>query len=160
MADPLDLSDLDPSKFKEHPPKNPIAKRVSDELDNLPAIRTFHHLGRLTDTFMFIADLLDAYEPATTKIIGRKMQGVPEELATLMESAPKALIEFTVKVMESEFKEKVQQYKPWLLNQGLVMLCTILDVFLEHVVETIYFYQPKRLLTSEDARKVDLRSVI
>ena len=161
MPDHVDFSKLDPTKLDEYAKTDPIAKLVGEHLDKIPTIMTLRYFGRLTDAFLFITDLLDVYDVAKKQIVRRKTHGIAQMIRPYVTAKdPKGVIDFTVKAMEFKFEKQVQQYEPRLLNQGLVMLCTILDVFFEHVVEVIFKKEPKRLLDSEEARKVDLRSVI
>ncbi len=58
---PIDFSKLDPTKLEEYAKTDPVAQRVEKYLNEIPTIRNMTYLGRLTDTFLFIADLLDIY---------------------------------------------------------------------------------------------------
>jgi hypothetical protein len=152
---------LDPTKIDEYAKTDPIARRVSEHLDRMPTIRNFIYIGRLTDTLLFITDLLDVYHVARPQIVRRKMKGIPEMCeGYLKPDLPKATLDFLTRAMHAEFEKKVAQYEPWLLNQGLVMLCTIFDVFLEHVLEVLFTARIELLYAPDEARRIDLKTIV
>lgn len=162
MADEsIDFTNLDPSKLDEYAKTDPIALRVAEHLDKIPTIREFTYLFRLTDTLIFVNDLLDVHEAAKKQMVGRKMRGLPEIILPYVKPGlPKEAIDFIMKAMELQFEKKVTQYEPWLLNQGLVMLCTTLDVFLEHVLDVIFRGKVELLYHHEESRRLQLKNIV
>jgi hypothetical protein len=157
----FDFTKLDPTKLDEHAKTDPVARRVAEHLDKIPTIMTVRYLGRLTDTFIFITDLLDVYEVARKQMVTRKMHGIPDMLKEYVKpQTPKEGIDFLTKAVEVQFEKKVRQYEPWLLNQGLVMLCTILDVFFEHALEVIFTKHVQLMYRPDEARNIHLKTVV
>jgi len=147
MVEPSDFSKLDPALFAEYEQNDPMARRVFRVLDKLPTLFTVRYITRLADTLLFVGDTLDLYGSATDQIVNRRMRGARQLLVSYVRTtAPKELGDRFVKDLQIQFEQKVAQYPQWLLNQGLVMLCTALDVFFEHVLEVILTQRPTRLL--------------
>jgi hypothetical protein len=161
MASPIDFSKLDPTKLDEYAKADPIWQAVQDYLNTIPMVRDFSFLGRMTDTFLFVSDLLAVLRVGGPHIVRHKMQGIPEMMREFVvpEVSGDAL-DFLTKAMQTQFEEKVRQYEPWLVNQGVVMLCTLLDVYWEDTLDAIFRKQVQLLYRPDEARTIDLRQVV
>jgi hypothetical protein len=65
-----------------------------------------------------------------------------------------------LRVLEHDTSKKVDEYPRWILNQGLVILCTRFDVCLEDIVDVIYRKQIKLLYPSTEAKGISLQAVV
>jgi hypothetical protein len=163
-VDLSELFSLDPERLDEVAKGDPVKKLVDQQLDPIPTIRMLWFLGRIADIAVFVADMLDVHGAAKSQIVRRMMHGVRDSVRGHVtvekpEERDRA-VEFMTKLMETEAKKKTDQYVPWLLNQGLVMVCTTMDVYLEHVVEAIFRKRNELLYSAAEAKTVDLRRVV
>lgn len=156
-----DFSKLDPEKWDEEAEKDPLWRQLNDEYKDTPTLLDLTFLSRLVDTYVFIEDLLRVLRAVQGQIITHKMTGIPELVRKYTNpEVPVDALEFLNKAMEVQFKRKVAQYEPRVLNQGLVMLCTVLDVFLDHVVDVIYTKNVTLMLRPDDSRSIHLKDII
>ena len=158
----FDLFSLDPARLDEFAKNDPFTISVNAILDKVPTIRQVRYLSRLVDTIVFVGDMVRAYHANKPRFLQRKMAGVESmNLGQYLQpEADQRAVEFMAKVMQVEFERTIGRYEPWMLNQGLVMCCTILDVFLEHAVEVITTVKPQMLYESDDSKEIHLKRVI
>lgn len=110
------------------------------------------YLSKLGDAYIFVENTV-AYRltpDAELRMTERMTSGIKE-----MASDPKFWVgtrskEFidriSSKIEEETYKKnyaKVKNYKKWVLNYGLVMLCYIFDEFMLHTLEEILSANPK-----------------
>jgi hypothetical protein len=158
---PTDFSKLDPEKWDQAGEDDPLWRQLNDKYKNVPTLLDLTFLSRLIDSYVFIEDLLRVLRPVQAQLVNHKMTGVPELVRKYTApTLPEDTLTFLDKVMEVQFKKKVAQYESRVLNQGLVMLCTVLDVFLEHVVDVIYTAKVPLMYRPDDARKLNLQEVV
>jgi len=156
----VDFSKLDPANWEEEGQKDPLWRAINGKFKDTPTILDLTFLSRMTDTFLFVRDLLDVLHAAGPQIVRRKMLGFPDMLREFASVLPDDGQTYLTKVMEHQFEKKIERYEPWLLNQGLVMLCTALDVFFEHVVDVIYRKKINLLYRPQESRGIHLRDVV
>ena len=63
-------------------------------------------------------------------------------------------------MLEKAAETKAAQYPEWLINQGLVSLCTIFDVFLDGLVDAILAARVEILYGVAGAKNVDLKRLV
>jgi hypothetical protein len=164
MDDLSELLSLTPEEVEERSKTDPVLRRANELLDSYPTIRMIWYFGRLADAFVFIRDMLDVHAAAKSALLTRMMHGVSDlvEPYVLGDTPAKKTqaVEFARRLMEHEMRKKVDNYELWLLNQGLVALCTIMDAFLEHVVETVFKHRVELLYSAAEARAVDLKNIV
>lgn len=109
-----------------------------------PHIRMFFFIGRILDTSQYTGDMLDLHTAGKAALKNRMMKGFPEVILdipgafTITEEPERSIaIEGMTKQYEESVQKKIAHYKKWILSQGLVAACTILDTFLEEYFETI-----------------------
>lgn len=62
--------------------------------------------------------------------------------------------------MREENLKTVQDYKPLLLNQNLVMLCTIMEMFFIHILDIILKIEPRTIISLAEEKNIDLKQII
>lgn len=132
-----------------------------------PAIPLVVHLSRLVDTFMYVADLLDAYSATQGRIIERHVTGVSalaDEHGLLFqlpdEELEKAARSKFAQLLRESAEQKARAYTDWILNQGLVSLCTVFDVFLDALVDVVIRTRVEILYAAAGAKNIELKEIV
>lgn len=126
----------------------------------------FSTLQRATDTYLYVADLLAAYSRIRGDLIERLAAGtkrLADEVGVLR-LPPSAVTDSLEKEFQRRLEEgsetKAAQYPAWLINQGLVSLCTIFDVFLEGLVDAIFCARVEALYGVAGAKNLELKRLV
>ncbi|MGH9461435.1 MAG: hypothetical protein ACRD1X_09480 [Vicinamibacteria bacterium] len=121
----------------------------------------------MTDTYLYVADLLGGYEHIRPQIVERLgkdllQRGRNRGFFKLPLESP--LTQGLLRAFEERFQEgaeaKAQQYPEWLVNQGLVSLCTIFDVFLERLLDAMLYVRVEMLYGASSARNLELKRLV
>lgn len=126
-------------------------------------------LKRTYDVYLFVYTISqEVTQPETRrKIFGTLMSGFPD----LMNSVGSALqgvskedldkdLGFITQQMEKLTNEAIEKYPLILINQALVMMCTVYEIFLLHVLDCILLTKPEALLTIAENKIIPLKQVI
>jgi hypothetical protein len=163
-SDEIDFDSLDLEAAGELAKEDPVWQRVLSEAEKVPVVPALRHWGRLTDAVLFIADMLELQAKTKEAIVRLKMQGVPELLPGLLgdlAGGKKDAVErFVLRATQDEMRKKVEQYGPWTLNQGLVILCTRFDVFLEEFLDAIFRKRIELLYSAAEAKSITLKAIV
>lgn len=133
-------------------------------------IETFLYTGKLSDVYLFLDYALNAMEEPTVrqKALLKWMNGVPdlvrdERFVNKTALSEKDFETFAQQVEES-FKEsylkKFNESKITVLNLSLVMMCTVLELFFEHVLSLILRANPKTLLTLSKDKNISVEQFL
>jgi len=118
-------------------------------------IKTLNFLQRLADTFVFIQDMVLIAESKKLKkeVLAKRML-VAKEIVTdrklyfpdVTEKELSRTIKYFMKKMEEVNRAQIERYHLPLLNQGLVMMCTVFEIFLVHVLRVVTTNKPETLI--------------
>lgn len=133
-------------------------------------IKMLSFLEQLNDTYLCLHNtLLVINDPnVKSKLLGRMVAGNDTLVEEMLRKQgfhenPKAFKtanDFFTKGMEELNRKKLDNYSPILLNQNLVMLCTVLEIFFIHILEVIIESSPKTLIGLSKEKAISLESVI
>lgn len=133
-------------------------------------IKMLNFLERLNDTYLCLHNtLLVINDPnVKSKLLGRMVAGNDALVEDMLRKqgfhenpeAFKIANDFFTKGMEELNRKKIDNYTPILLNQNLVMLCTVLEIFFIHILEVIIESSPKTLIGLSKEKSISLESVI
>lgn len=146
--------------------QDPAWERATVVVGSMPTLRTIFFVGRALDIFVFVRDMIELHAARKEAIVGDRMRGVPallREPGLLKTKSPEeseSAIRFMLRHLEEEFQRKVNSYQSWLINQGLVMCCTVLDAFLEELVEVLYRQRKELLYASAEAKTIHLKKIV
>lgn len=128
-------------------------------------LQTFAYLNKLSDVTLFLIYSRNCFENPFIKEeeLKKLMDGVPELVRTeglykedLSAEQIEELATEYEKRMADSFREKLNKSKKVVYNLGLVMLCTIVEMFLDHLLETIFDANPKTLLIISKEKNIAL----
>lgn len=143
---------------------DPAWQKVEEFVENVPQVKMFPFWGRLTDIIVFTQDMLRLSSMGKEHLVRRSMTGVPELVGKYLKADSgeqrAQMILYVTAEMEKAFREKVKQYDLWILNQGLVMFCTVMDIFLETVLESILRSNVQILYGVAGAKNIDLKHAV
>lgn len=128
-------------------------------------IKCFEFVNRLSDISVFIDHSLSGlgHKEVRDEALERWMKGVPELIRNkkLYEKQPteEMFREFEKKMAES-FSKKMDKSGLLILNMSLVMLCTIVEVFLDHMLRVIFDANPKTLLGISPYKNITLEEFL
>lgn len=99
------------------------------------------------------------------------MRGVPELLSNprywkntsgdRQGEPSEEIMNVLLKEMEKKTIEKVEKdYPRWVLNQALVSFCTIMDSFLDSILDALFRHNPKMLYGISGAKNVELKRLV
>lgn len=137
----------------------------------MPTIRMMDFLSKLGDAFFVVYNTLSIIKrPDVQKVIVNTMTQGTNQLLQELENAgvfrpdtPRKIAgikSFVARKLEDANLQKVQKYVPVLLNQNLVMLCTIMEIFFAHILETIMLTEPNVLVGLAQEKNLDLRRIL
>jgi len=162
---PLDLSTID-----ELARTDPLWQTVLNQEANTPQIKLFSLMSRISDAKVFVADTLKLYKANSERLLVHKMQGVPmlvskPEFWKSTDGAPyeptPEWIDFLVHGIENDNREKLEKHYPrWVLNQGLVTFCTILDSYLDSTLDAVFQSNPRIMYGVSGAKHVELKKLV
>lgn len=147
--------------------KDPVWKEVLAEEDNIPHIKLFNFMGRLTDARVFTADLLGMHSANKDTLLARMMRGVPKMLSNPKiwkhgptDKNPIDTKAFLYSEMEKSSRAKIDKYRLWIINQALVNYCTILDTALENLLDAIFRKNINALYGASEAKSIDFKRLV
>jgi hypothetical protein len=133
-------------------------------------IETFGFTGKLSDIYLFLDFALSAMdEPAVQKkALAKWMNGVPEFVRDKRFVNRETLQGTDFEAFAAQFEEgikesyltKFRQSKVIVLNLSLVMMCTILELFFEHVLSLILRANSKTLLSLSKDKSISLEQLL
>ncbi len=162
----IDFNSLDLRLAQEYAEKDPAWNKALAVVNQVPTIRDFFFLGSLTDCLLFVSDTLQLYARGKDPIVRQKMYGVPQlidayvKVGAMSPDKLAAYQNFVVRGVEDLLRKKVAEYDLWIINQGLVMLCTKFDAFLENVVDVILTKKPELLYSIAEAKTLELKRIV
>lgn len=145
---------------------DPVWKKVIENEERTPHIKLIHFFGRFTEARVFVGDLLALHSINKEALLDNMMKGIPELLGdprilkANADKNPKELIAFLTTEIRKNNTKQVDKYRLWILNQALVIYCTIFDVFLENVLEAILRQNVKILHGVTASKNFDLKKII
>jgi hypothetical protein len=128
-------------------------------------LQTFAYLNKLSDVTLFLIYSRNCFGNPFIKEeeLKKLMDGVPELFKTeglyKKDLSPEQIEELAKgyeKRMADSFREKLNKSKEVVYNLGLVMLCTIVEMFLDHLLETIFSANPNTLLIISKEKNIAL----
>lgn len=133
-------------------------------------VEAFTFTGKLSDVYLFLDYALNAMKEPTVqqKSLSKWMNGVPElvrEERFLNKTAfsEKDLEAFALRAEEA-FKEsylrKFNESTVTVLNLSLVMICTVLELFFEHILSLIFRANSRTLLTLSKDKNISVEQFI
>ena len=137
----------------------------------MPTIRMLDFVTKLGDAYFVIYNTLSIIKRSDVQnfIVSTMMQGTDQLLQELedkrvfYEDTPQKTAElkslFTQQLKDLN-AQKVQEYAPVLLNQNLVMLCTIMEIFFLHILETITLTEPNVLVGLAQEKTLTLQQIL
>ena len=136
----------------------------------MPVIRMLDFLSRLSDAYFVVYNTINIVKRPEVQnfIVDTTMQGTDQLLQELedkgvfhgdipQKTALKGLLAQRLKDANTRM---VQEYVPVLLNQNLLMLCTIMEIFFLHILETIMLKEPNVLIRLAQEKTLSLRQVL
>lgn len=136
----------------------------------MSAIKMFDFLSKLSDAYFVVYNTINIVKrsEAQSIIVDTMMQGTDQLLQELedkrvfygdirQKTALKGLLAQRLKDANAR---KVQEYVPVLLNQNLVMLCTIMEIFFLHILETIMLKEPNVLVGLTQEKTLTLKQIL
>ena len=136
----------------------------------MASIKLLNYLDKLNEAYLCLHNtMLVVNDPSTKRrLLEEMLRGTPTLVEDLLrkqdinkDSAGFATArDLFLKGMTESNKKKIDNYSPILLNQNLVMLCTILEIFFIHVLETIIETNPNTLIGLSKEKEISLKAVI
>ena len=133
-------------------------------------VEAFGFMNKLTDVNLFLDYALSAMEEPIVrdKALLKRMKGIPELLRDgrliAKESHSEAELKTFAESAEERIKEsylnKFNRSKVTVLNLSLVMICTVLELFFEHILSLIFEAKPETLLTISRERNISLEQFL
>ena len=137
------------------------------EEEYIPNIKLFNFMGRLTDARVFTADLLGMHSANKQTLLAKMMRGVPEMLSNPKiwkhgptDKNPIDTKAFLYSEMEKSSMAKIDKYRLWIINQALVIYCTILDMALENLLDAIFRKNSNALYGASEAKSIDFKKLV
>ncbi|TKJ47049.1 hypothetical protein CEE34_05800 [Candidatus Aerophobetes bacterium Ae_b3a] len=136
----------------------------------MPTIKMFDFLAKLSDAYFVVYNTLNIVKRSDVQsvIVNTMMQGTNQLLQELEDKKVfhgDILQRTTFKnLLTQQLKDgharKVQEYYPIFLNQNLVMLCTIMEIFFLHILETIMLKEPNVLVGLTQGKALTLKQIL
>ncbi len=137
----------------------------------LLTIKTFDFISKLGDAYFVVYNTLNIIKRGDVQkfIVNTMMQGIDRTLQELEDKKifnaddPTKIEALKIQVIQQirgTNIKKVQEYEPILLNQNLVMLCTIMEIFFIHVLETIMIKDPRTIIGLSLEKNISLEQVM
>lgn len=132
-------------------------------------IKLIDFWARLGDIYLFVYTVPQEVNRAETqrRLVNIQMSGYPELISSVMKDSEALSQEkldsiFTniYKLIEKSTTEKINKYPLIIINQALVMMCTVYEIFLMHVLDSIFRRKPETLLSIAKHRIVTLEQVL
>ena len=132
-------------------------------------VKTFEYIGKFSDICLFLDYSLNAmvYPDVKKGALQKWMNGIPSLVrderfinkALPKEQLEKFALKFEEQIKESYLK-KFNDCNKIILNMSLVMICTAMEMFLEHIFLTIMNANPQTLLTLSKDRNITLEQLL
>ncbi len=133
-------------------------------------VEAFTFTGKLSDVYLFLDYALNAMEEPMVqqKLLSKWMNGVPElvrdeRFLNKTAFSEKDLEAFALRAEEA-FKEsylrKFNESTVTVLNLSLVMICTVLELFFEHVLSLIFRANSRTLLTLSKDKNISVEQFL
>ncbi len=136
----------------------------------MSTIRMLDFLSKLSDAYFVVYNTLNIVKRSDVQsfIVKTMMQGTDQLLQELEDkkvfygdiSQKTALKSFLAQQLKDVNTRKVQEYVTILLNQNLVMLCTIMEIFFLHILETIMLTEPNVLVGLAQEKTLTLQQIL
>jgi len=136
----------------------------------MPTIKMFDFLAKLGDAYFVVYNTLNIVKRSDVQsvIVNTMMQGTNQLLQELEDKKVfhGDILQRTTfeNLLTQQLKDgharKVQEYYPIFLNQNLVMLCTIMEIFFLHILETIMLKEPNVLVGLAQEKMISLEQVL
>ena len=129
-------------------------------------IRLLEHLERLFDCSSAINYAVDAVGQNREKLADFMSRGVPEilhnkEIWKDPESNETAHYREEIQEkLEAANRRRVGRFIQILVNQSVVLMCSVLDVYFNHVLDIVSKVEPKTLITLSPDRKILLQEFL
>jgi hypothetical protein len=128
-------------------------------------IRCFDFANRLLEISVFIDHSLSGIQNQGVRdgVLKRWMNGVPElirDRKLYEKEPPEEWFKETERKMQESFAKKLEKSGLLILNISLVMLCTIVEIFLDHVLRTIFDANPRTLLSISPYKNITLEEFL
>lgn len=154
--------------------KDPIWRKVLEEEENTPHIKLLNFMTRMSEARGFTTNVLALQQENREKLFVRMMQGVREMISDpkfwktpsdknwtdQTDNTSFDAQEILYSEMEKSTKEKIEKYRIWILNQALVIYCTILDTALEQLLDAIFRKNEMALYGVSEAKSIDFKKMI
>lgn len=133
-------------------------------------IQTFEYIGKLGDIVLFVDFSINAMaEPfIKEKALKKWMEGVPEMVRderyinreALSEEQIEKFANRSEKRIAESFRQKFYQSNKIVLNMSLVTMCTVLELFIEHIFLSIFDAKVETLLTLSKGKSITLEQLL
>jgi hypothetical protein len=145
---------------------DPTWQKVLEHQKQIPQVKLLFFEGRFLETQVFVENLLFLHDSNREGLLKQQMRAAfkilndPRLLGVEESEDPKEKVEFATRMMEKANREKIDKYRLWIINQALVIYCTILDTFLESIVDAIFRQNVKILYGVSASKNIDLKKLI
>ena len=128
----------------------------------IPQIRTAHYWSLLGDAYLTLWIASEAVGQNQEKIAsGLLSRGLPELVdKVIKEGLPAGQRDEIVKRGEEANREKVRNYLETLENLAVVMLCSVFEIFLNELLESVFRSRPETLLAFGKNKNLSLEKII
>ena len=134
-------------------------------------LKAFEYLSKLNRTVIFLRDALKACQSREfQKMLLEERKAVREELLSELEykkiffhpdaETHKNLKNMVMEKMEQADEAGIKSYMPIIVNQNLVMLCTVMEIYLVHVLVTVLLKRPEIIVGLAQEKNVTLKRVL
>jgi len=132
-------------------------------------VKTFEYIGKFSDICLFLDYSLNAmeYPDVKRRSLQKWMNGIPDLVRNerfINKNLPKEQLEKFALKAEEQIKEsylnKFNNSNKIILNMSLVMICTVMEMFFEHIFLTIMNANPQTLLTLTKDRNITLEQLL
>lgn len=134
-------------------------------------LKTFEFLSKLNRTVIFLRDILKVCQKREYQsILLQERRVMRKEFLAELEhkkifSHPdpethKTLKHMVIKKMEQSDEAVIKSYIPIIVNQNLVMLCTVMDIFLVHVLVTVLQKKPQIIVGLAQEKNIMLKRIL
>ena len=133
-------------------------------------IETISFIGKLSDVYLFLDYALNAMDDPLVqkKALSKWMKGVPEMLrderllnkAAFPEKEFEGLVLRAEEGMKESYIKKFNESKKVVLNLSLVVMCTVMELFFEHVFNLICKANSRALLCLSKDKNITLEQFL
>lgn len=132
-------------------------------------IKTLDFLRNLGDTLMFVHDMVSIATRGELReeILKQRMVIAKEVVSNpkfYMPDVTKRQLSKNIKYFTEKMKElnraQIDSYHLPLLNQGLVMICTIFEIFLNHVLLVVMINKPETLIGISSEKNLSVEKIV